>query len=101
MGFKGRKPTGGRRRHRSMSIEIKKIDPASIPAAKGGNENKKWHDAVQAFVKSNAEAVEVLGESEGRKANGGLRGAIAGLDLVGKVKVVRRGDRVFLVKVDG
>jgi len=52
-------------------------------------------------VKSNAEAVEVLGESEGRKANGGLRGAIAGLDLVGKVKVVRRGDRVFLVKVDG
>jgi hypothetical protein len=83
-----------------MGIEIKRVNPESIPASKGG-EDKKWHNAVQAFVKSNAEAVEVLGETDGRKASTGLRGAIAGLDLVGKVKVVRRGDRVFLVKVDG
>jgi hypothetical protein len=82
-----------------MGIEIKKIDPASIPAAKGGNEIRKWHDAVLAFAKSKAQAVEVLGETEGRKASTGLRGAIRGLDLVGKIKVVRRGDRVFLVKV--
>lgn len=82
----------------AVGIEIKKIDPASIPAAKSGSENKKWHEAVVAFEKSKADAVEVLGETDGRKASTGLRGAIAGLDLVGKIKVVRRGDRVFLVK---
>lgn len=82
-----------------MGIEIKRVDPASIPVAKGGSENKKWHDAVVAFSKSKDQAVEVFGEADGRKANTGLRGAIRGLDLLGKVKVVRRGDRVFLVKV--
>ena len=61
-----------------MGIEIKKIDPASIPPAKGGIENKTWQDAVVAFVKSKAQAVEVLGETEGRKTSTGLRGAIRG-----------------------
>ena len=83
-----------------MGIEIKRIDPASIPSAKGGNENKKWHDAVVAFAKSKAEAVEVFGEPDGRRASTGLRQAVAGLDLVGKIKVVRRGQRVFLTKIE-
>ena len=83
-----------------MSIEIKPVDPESIPAAKGGNENKRWRDAVVAFMDSNAEAVEVMGETDSRKASTGLRAAVAGLDQVGKIKVVRRGERTFLVKVD-
>lgn len=83
-----------------MDIEIKPVDPGSIPAAKGGNENKKWRDAVVAFMDSDAEAVEVLGETDSRKASTGLRAAVAGLDQVGEIKVVRRGERTFLVKVE-
>ncbi|MEX1263840.1 MAG: hypothetical protein WEE66_07890 [Actinomycetota bacterium] len=83
-----------------MSIEIKPVDPRSIPAAKGGNESKKWREAVVAFMDSDAEAVEVMGETDSRKASTGLRAAVAGLDQVGEIKVVRRGERTFLVKVD-
>jgi hypothetical protein len=83
-----------------MGIELKPVDPRSIPAAKGGNENKKWRDAVLAFMESKAQAVEVLGESDGRRASTGLRAAVAGLDRVGEIKVVRRGQRTFLVRVN-
>ncbi len=83
-----------------MNIEIKAVDPGSIPAAKGGNENKKWRDVVVAFIDSDAEAVEVMGEANSRRASTGLRAAVAGLGQLGRIKVVRRGERTFLVKVD-
>ena len=83
-----------------MEIEVKPVELASVPKAKGGNESKKWQHAVESFLKTGAEAAEVFGESDGRKASTGLRGAVRGLDLVGKVKVVRRGDRTFLVRIE-
>lgn len=82
-----------------MAIEIKPVNLTDIPKAKGGNEAKKWQDAVNAFLESGSEAAEVFGEGDGRKVSTGLRGAVRGLDLVGKVKVVRRGNQAFLVRL--
>lgn len=81
-----------------MTVRRRKIDPSSIPLAKGGREDTKWQAAVQGFMKSGNEAEEVLSGFDGRKASTGLRGAVRGLGLEGKVTVTRRGDRVFLVK---
>ena len=83
-----------------MTVRRKKIDPSSIPAAKGGREDAKWQEAVLGFVRSGNEAEEVFSEYDGRKASTGLRGAIRGLGLEGKIIATRRGDRVFLVKED-
>jgi hypothetical protein len=83
-----------------MAIELSEIDPASIPEPLGGNENRRWQDALRQFVESGAEAVEVLSGVDGKKASTGLRGAVRGLNLRGQVKVLRRGDRVFLERLN-
>jgi hypothetical protein len=83
-----------------VPIERKQIDPADIPAPKGGRENSKWKNAVEAFLDGRNEAEEVLSDSDSRRASTGLTTAIKAMRVEDKVKVIKRGDRVFLVRRD-
>lgn len=83
-----------------MPIERKPIDPADIPAPKGGRESSKWKNAIEAFLDGGNEAEEVFSDSDSRRAATGLTTAIKGMRAEGRVKVVKRGDRVFLMRRD-
>jgi hypothetical protein len=82
----------------NVSIERKAIDPDDIPAPKGGRENSKWKNAVVAFLDGGNEAEEVISDADARRTATGLTTAVKAMRAEGKAKVVRRGDRVFLVR---
>ena len=73
------------------------IDPSTIPASQAG-EYERWKRSVLDFMKSDAVAVEVLGESNAKKTSNGLRGAVRNLKIEHEVRVLRRGNRSFLMK---
>jgi hypothetical protein len=81
-----------------VAVTRKKIDPAEIPAPRGGRENSKWKNAIEAFLSAGNEAEEVLSDADARRASTGLNTAIKAMRADDQVKVVRRGDRVFLVR---
>jgi hypothetical protein len=83
-----------------MPIERKRIDPVDIPAPRGGRESSKWKNAVEAFLDGGNEAEEVFSDSDSRRASTGLTTAIKGMRAEGRVKVIKRGDRVFLMRRD-
>jgi hypothetical protein len=84
-----------------VSIERKAIDPDDIPAPKGGRENSKWKNAVEAFLDGGNKAEEILSDdADARRRATGLTTAAKALRAEGTVRVVRRGDRVFLVRRD-
>lgn len=77
-------------------MEIKPIDPNMIPSRKIGSCKKN----IIAFMDSDAEAVELVDwqseYSTWRSAYTVHKNAIKALDV--NVQIVKRGDRIFLVK---
>jgi hypothetical protein len=88
------------RREGVVPVEQRPIDPAEIPAPKGGRESSKWKKAVEAFVEGGNAAEEIFSDADSRRAATGLTTAVKAMREEATVKVIKRGDRVFLMRKD-
>jgi hypothetical protein len=83
-----------------VPVEQHPIDPAEIPAPKGGRENAKWKKAVEAFMAGGNAAEEIISDTDSRRAASGLTTAVKAMRAEATVRVIKRGDRVFLMRKD-
>lgn len=80
-------------------MELVPIKLEDIPCKNVGGKNKsKWRKAIEAFIESDAQAVEIKGVNNPKNARQSLSAAIAKWDY--PCAALNRGERLFLVRRD-